>query len=331
MNSRTWTFFLLFFTALSHADTMYIGTFSSVVKFDTSGQSSVFAPAFQGGAHSGPLGLAVDSSGNLFAAHTWDGTGGGRIFKLDPSGNISVFASGLSSPTVLAMDKSRNIYAATDVGSPAGGSFILKYDPAGNSSIFASGLSGVDGFAFDKDDNLFAAQGNTIFKFNPNGQQSVFATGLGGIYGLAFDASGQLYAGQRSGNAILKFSSNGSFSVFNTVSLSTFGQSRGVMGLAFDHSGDIYASFLLSNLPGGGTVLKFDSTGQPSLFASGLDRPGYIAVVPEPSVGVFFFVTVFSFLALFCKNKYLLLLQHEIVASVCHSQNVGEYLFHRHK
>jgi DNA-binding beta-propeller fold protein YncE len=46
----------------------------------------------------GPLGLAFDSSGDLYVAAFNNGT----IEKLDSSGNRSTFASGLNGPTFIA-------------------------------------------------------------------------------------------------------------------------------------------------------------------------------------------------------------------------------------
>ena len=81
---------------------------------------------------SGPVGLAFDSSGNLFEADYNSGT----IFKFTPDGTKSPFASGLSNPTGLAFDSSGNLFEA-DQGSGT----IFKFTPAGTKSTFASGLS----------------------------------------------------------------------------------------------------------------------------------------------------------------------------------------------
>ena len=54
------------------------------------------------------------------------------------------------------------------------------------------------------------------------------------------------------------------------------------IGLAFDSSGNLYAANLTGVI--GGTIDKFDSSGNRSIFASGLDGPEFIATqVPEPA------------------------------------------------
>jgi DNA-binding beta-propeller fold protein YncE len=70
----------------------YDGT---ITKFDSSGNGTVFASVLK---DYGTMGLACDSSGNLYVANEVDGT----ITKFDSSGNGSIFASGLNAPTFIA-------------------------------------------------------------------------------------------------------------------------------------------------------------------------------------------------------------------------------------
>jgi outer membrane protein assembly factor BamB len=77
------------------------------------------------------FGLAFDASGNLYAP-----TGsGGTILKFDPTGQESVFASGLSFAGNCAFDSSGNLYATS-----SGDGTVLKFDSTGQESVFASGL-----------------------------------------------------------------------------------------------------------------------------------------------------------------------------------------------
>jgi DNA-binding beta-propeller fold protein YncE len=80
----------------------------------------------------GLIGLAFDSSSNLYVANYSNGT----IDKYDSSGNRTVFATGFSNPYGLSFDSSGNLFMA-DIGA----GIIYKYDTLGNGSIFASGLS----------------------------------------------------------------------------------------------------------------------------------------------------------------------------------------------
>jgi DNA-binding beta-propeller fold protein YncE len=86
---------------------------------------------------SNPVGIAFDSSGNLYAANSNTST----ISKFDSSGSfVSTFGgSNLSNPAGLAFDSSGNLYAANYFGNN-----IAKYDSSG-SFLFSfntpSGLS----------------------------------------------------------------------------------------------------------------------------------------------------------------------------------------------
>ena len=54
---------------------------------------------------------------------------------------------------------------------------------------------------------------------------------------------------------------------------------RHISGLAFDSGGNLYVSDTLND-----RIVKFDSNGNMSVFASGIDYPCFIATqVPEPA------------------------------------------------
>jgi hypothetical protein len=81
---------------------------NTIVKFTPAGLRSTFASATNG--LSRPTGLAFDSAGNLFVANLGNGT----IVKLTPDGG-SVFASGLNSPTSIAVFPGLNLWSATPI------------------------------------------------------------------------------------------------------------------------------------------------------------------------------------------------------------------------
>ena len=82
---------------------------NTVVRFDTNGVRSNFAIA--GSGLSSPQGLAFDSAGNLYVANSGNGT----IVKLRPNGFGSIFASGLNSPTSIAIFPGLNVWSATPI------------------------------------------------------------------------------------------------------------------------------------------------------------------------------------------------------------------------
>ncbi|HVM60749.1 MAG TPA: NHL repeat-containing protein [Verrucomicrobiae bacterium] len=149
---------------------------------------------------------------------------------------------------------------------------IDKFDSAGNGSVFAtasSGLSDPDGLALDKNGDLFVANfGSNIEEFSPSGSGSVFAATSGVFTGLAFDNQGNLYASD--GSQILKFDSMGNESVFVSTNL-PFQDYGFDAGLAFGPDGDLFASFY------DGSILKFNSNGVSTVFASGVLNPQGLA------------------------------------------------------
>jgi sugar lactone lactonase YvrE len=86
-----------------------------------------------------PIGIAVDSSGNVYVADN----NNNLIRKITPAGEVSTFASGsgMSYPRGLAIDSLGNLYLANH-----GNHTILKITPAGVVTILA-GSTGQSGFA----------------------------------------------------------------------------------------------------------------------------------------------------------------------------------------
>jgi hypothetical protein len=82
---------------------------NTIIKFTTGGVSSTFATASNG--LNSPQGLAFDSAGNLYVANSGNGT----IEKFTPDGTGSVFASGLNSPTSIAIFPGLKLWSATTI------------------------------------------------------------------------------------------------------------------------------------------------------------------------------------------------------------------------
>jgi sugar lactone lactonase YvrE len=231
----------------------------------------------------------------------------GTIERINSSGYISTFASGLATPAGLAFDNDGCLYAACTISGE-----IKKFDSNGNSSVFASGLSWPRGLAFDNLGNLYVTSysypaGGIIYKFDSNGNKSTFASsqyawdiafdGSAFLYvsnlimgscsidkfdlsgngttfvpdvvpaGIAVDNNGFLYMADNLNGTIVKFDSGGNGTVFAS------GLSDNIHGLAFDNNGNLYVADL-----GRRSIEKFDTNGNKSKFASGLSAPTYIAI-----------------------------------------------------
>ena len=79
---------------------------NSIAKISPTGSRTTFATSSSG--LNQPCGIAFDSAGNLFVANA----GAGNILKFTPLGAVSVFASGLTNPTSIAIYPGKNVYSA---------------------------------------------------------------------------------------------------------------------------------------------------------------------------------------------------------------------------
>jgi DNA-binding beta-propeller fold protein YncE len=263
----------------------YDVSLSTALAVESSRQT--FVPAGQG--LSSPMGLAFDTTGNLYVANNSSNT----VTRYDSSGaRIGTFfvpsGQGLNVPTGLTFDSSGNLYVANVLGST-----IAKYDSSGAriGTFFVPGGQGLNtpyGLAFDATGNLYAANSgsNTITRYDSSGARIgtdfvPTGQGLNVPIGLAFDSSNYLYAANTSGsaNTITRYDTSG-----NRIGTDFTTGLNGPSGLAFGSSGNLYVANggaqTISKLNSAGTVLFSWST------PSGALSPRFLAFVPEPSTYV---------------------------------------------
>ncbi|HEX3817330.1 MAG TPA: hypothetical protein VHW03_03475 [Chthoniobacterales bacterium] len=191
--------------------------------------------------------------------------GANAVYKFTPDGTKSTFASSLNQPYGLAFNSAGILFVADN-----GSGQILKITPAGARSVFATGLNHPAGLVFDHTGNLFEADfgSGTIFKFTPAGLRSTFATGLHSPDDLTIDALNNLYEADSGSGTVFKFTPAGVKSSFATG----FSQPT---GLVFDGRGDL---FVADNATG--AVSKIPPTGSRTIFANGFANPQYLAIRP---------------------------------------------------
>jgi sugar lactone lactonase YvrE len=236
----------------------------SIFEYTPTGTQSTFASGLD---H--PRGLAVDSTGNLFAG-TYNNVNG-TVLKFTPGGVTSNFGGvGNLQPEGVVTDSAGNVYVmAVNESNPTFAGTIVKFTPGGARSTFGSTPGQSFGLAFNSAGNLFAADytDKTIFEYTPGGTRSTFVSGSGvfgsnGPLGLAFNSAGNLFVSVNngtSGGEILEFTPGGTESTFAATGVDL------PRGLAFDSLDNLFVAEL-----GNGTISEFSPLGVESTFATGV-------------------------------------------------------------
>jgi sugar lactone lactonase YvrE len=279
--------------ALDAAGNIYIAdTYNNVIrKITPSGDVSTLAGSGSSGNDNGvgtsasfssPMGVAVDSSNNIYVADT----GNNLIRKISPSGDVTTLAgSGFPGtadgtgtaatfyqPLGINVDSSGNLYVAD-----SGYNLIRKISPADVvTTIASSPLFLPTGIGIDSAGNLFVASYNNaaIYKIAPNGAPVLFAGGATGNtnglgaqasfyrpFAVAIDSSDNVYVsecfyyGGVSNSDIrvitpLGMVSNyaGSGAVGNSNGAGTVATFNNPQGIAFDAAGNLYVADTYNNL-----------------------------------------------------------------------------------
>jgi uncharacterized repeat protein (TIGR03803 family) len=259
----------------SHADRLFVSTYdNTILEFDTfTGSNTVFASS----GVNYPSFLTLDNAGNLYVANPGNNT----IEKFDTSSGVgTVFASsGLNSPQGMAFDNSTNLYVAS-----AFDNAVKKITPSGTVTVLATaGLHVPIGLAFDGLTHLYVGSQNpgsgnsTIETVRLIGGSGLFASGLNYPAGIAFDSAGNLYVANDGDNTIVRFNNPpaGPRTVFASAGL------HNPLGLAFDSAGNLFVAN-----GGDGTIEKFNPLGAGTVFASGLNNPYGLAILPTAPASI---------------------------------------------
>ena len=231
-------------------------------KFGTAGSGD--------GQFNNPQGVAVDGSGNVYVADTYNN----RVQKFSSSG---VFLSKwgtqgsedgqFKGPYGVAVDGSGNVYVA-DYGNgrvqkfSSSGVFLSKWGTQGSGDGQFNYPYGV---AVDGSGNVYVADtyNSRVQKFSSSGvflsKWGTYGSGDGQFshpYGVAVDSLGNVYVSEQGNSRVQKFSSSGVFLSKCGTQGSEDGQFEGPYGVAFDGSGNVYVVDT-----GNHRVQKFSSSG----------------------------------------------------------------------
>jgi sugar lactone lactonase YvrE len=253
------------FCAPAGASVLYVADAGEARRISTISDTGVVTPFVTGLEDNGPIGLAFDKDGYLYASIYVSSI----INKISPDGKtVTVFADasdGLNGPYGLAFDKDGNLFQS-NVGYPnLGTSTINKISPDGTSTPFVTkGLDLPVWLAFAPDGTLLESdrRSGKINKISPDGTVTPFVTGLDGPYGLAFDKKGTLYVSDGPSGSIKTISSDGTVSTFATGIATPY-------GIAFDENDNLFATAPGNFRSGVGSIVKIGSDGSgPNTFVA---------------------------------------------------------------
>ncbi len=216
-----------------------------------------------------PVGVAMDSVGNVYIADTFNNAV--KEWLAASNNVITLASSGLSMPLRVAVDGAGNVYI-----SDSGHRMIKEWLAASNTitTLVSSGLAQPDGVAVDGSGNVFFADetGRTIKEWLvASGTVITLVTPLSGYpSGIAVDGLGNIFFADYINAAIKEW-----LAVSNTVITLVSSGLSSPFGVAVDGAGNVYIadtyhSAIKEWLAASNTVV--------TLVSSGLSRPEDMAV-----------------------------------------------------
>ncbi|MGD6852210.1 MAG: hypothetical protein ACQCN6_09150 [Candidatus Bathyarchaeia archaeon] len=209
-----------------------------------------------------PMGIAVDSSDNIYVSDN----GNGRVEKFSSTytflGSIGSNGSGegqLYHPAGIAVDSSDNLYVA-DMGNNrivefnSSGAFMRQWSSPACGDIAVSPSGDVYVSALTQNQiRVYSPTGNPINQWGSAGSGN---GNFNSASGVAVDSSGNVYVADMGNNRTQKFTSDGTFITSWGSSGSGDGQFAGPIDTAVDNSGHVYVTDWKNN-----RVEIFDSDG----------------------------------------------------------------------
>jgi len=188
-------------------------------------------PVTIGSGFNAPIGVAVDTSGNVYVA----GNADGKVTKIPAGGGSKVTLGTFTSPSGVAVDAAKNVYVAVP-----GSTTIKKIPAAGGSPVdVGSGFSSPSGLALDAKGNLYVADPGlgSIYEVPAgNGAPIIMSAGYNDWTGVTVDANGNIYAADHNRGLVAIFRTKGSSPVYSGPIFNL------PFGLAIDDTGNIFVA-----------------------------------------------------------------------------------------
>ncbi|MFC5470135.1 cadherin-like beta sandwich domain-containing protein [Cohnella suwonensis] len=235
------------------------GTISTIAGNGTAGYLGDGGPATAAELNY-PNGVAVDGSGNVYIADSWNGrvrkvaaldgtisTVAGTDAAGNPDDGVVATSTSLMTPDGVAVDDDGNVYIAD-----SGSSRIWKVFANGSISTVAAGpLLNPAGVAVDVDENLYIADSanNRILKVTPNGTISTLTDQVSNPKGVAVDDDGNVYIADTLNHQIQKVTPDSTISTVAGTGTKIYwdenctaieAQLHSPAGVAVDHIGNMY-------------------------------------------------------------------------------------------
>ncbi len=242
---------------------------------------------FSGGGLNGPFGIAIDGSGNIWAADA--ASGANSVSEMSSSGtplspSTGYTGGGLNGPIAIAIDAGGNVWATNFLG---GTSSVSELSSSGtplspSTGYTGGGLAGPDAIAIDGGGNVWVANNGGVAKLSGSGTPLSPSTGYTGggstLVAIAIDAGGNVWLTVSGGvSLVTELSSSGA-----PLSPSTGFTGGGLdqpFGIAIDAGGNVWVAN--SGMPNSVTELGSNGVAlspAAGFTGGGLDQPFGIAI-----------------------------------------------------
>ncbi len=217
-----------------------------------------------------PVGIAVDSAGNIYTANYRSGS----VSKITPGGRSTVFAAHGTRQRGIAVDSVGNIYTAN-----GGSNNVSKITPGGTSTILGTTGSNPAAITIDSAGNLYTANflSSNVSKITPGGTSTILAATGALPSAITVDSAGNLYTANYGSNNVSRITPDGTSTILAATGTSPY-------AITVDSAGNLYTANRDSK-----NVSKITPTvtnGLPDIFPAPPEKPSApTAVVGSPGSG----------------------------------------------